>query len=247
MNGQVWTFTLLVLLLVMPALACTVPDVPIIQAPASPTPELAPTLVGDTLSFLIPAHAISLQPGDTVPGTRLTYVGRSGDAYEVSIDGQMALKRIGDSFFWSGMLAPGVYGNYNLRLSTSLFGGLPVGGPVELIIFFPQPFELESSDNLDSYLHYSNVVMEYKVPVGSAVPGTMLVFEGIETQGIGNQARKLARFGGMRGYPNIAVGDSLVWTGQLRENVVVQYNLRVLSLIESNIHLVGTGEIWITN
>jgi hypothetical protein len=245
----IWTFTFLIFLLALPVLACTVPvpDIPLNLAPASPTPELAPTPEGDTLSFLMPAHAITLRPGESVPGTRLMYVGRSDDAYEVSIDGSTVPKRQGDSFFWSGVVAPGVYGNYNLRLTTSLFGGLPVAGPVELVVLYPNPLELTSSENLDTRLHYNNIVLDYRVPVGSAIPGTMLHFEGIETQGLGDRANELARLGGRDGYPYIAVGDSLVWIGKLRENVAIRYNLRVLSLDESIIHLVGTGELWITN
>ena len=247
LNKQIWTFSFLIFLLALPALACTVPDIPFGLAPASPTPELVPTSVGDTLSFVKPAHAITLQPGESVPGTQLMYVGRSGDAYEVSIKGATVLKRMGDSFFWSGVVAPGVYGNYNLRLTTSLFGGLPVAGPVELVVLYPDPLELTSSEDLDTRLHYNNIVLDYRVPVGSAIPGTMLYFEGMEIQGIGDRANELARLSGRDGYPYIAVGDSLVWTGKLRENVAIHYNLRVLSLDESIIHLVGTGELWITN
>lgn len=241
---------ILIILLLLPALACsipTLPKVPFIFPEEPAPPDLVPTPVGDTLSFLAPAYAINMEQGKTVPGTRLTYVGRSGDSYEVTIDGLTALKRRGDSFFWSGVVAPGVYGNYNLRLSTSLFGGVPVVGPVELIIFNPNPFELASGEDPDAWLHYGNLVMDYTVPAGNSVPGTTIVFEGMETQGIGNQSTELARLRGLSGYPKIAVGDSLVWMGKLRENVIVRYNLRALSFDERNIHLLGTGEIWILN
>ena len=250
MKSQVWAIPCLFFLLMLPVLACStpaIPDIPFIGPSGTATPDLPPTPVSDTLSFLVPAYAINLDPGETVPGTRLTYIGRSGDAFEASIDGLTATKRTGDSFFWSGVVAPGVYGNYNLRLTTSLFGGLPVAGPVELIIFNFEPFELVSTDDPDARLHYSNLIMDYTVPVGVAVPGTTLTFEGLETQGIGNQSGKLAHFSGLLGYPNIAVGDSLVWMGRLRENVIVRYNLRALSFDERNIHLVGTGDIWILN
>lgn len=241
---------ILFVMLGLPALACSTPAVPDIPFINSSNPEignLPPTPVGDTISFLVPAYAINLDPGETVPGTRLTYVGRSGDDYEASIDGLTALKRTGDSLYWSGVVAPGVFGNYNLRLTTAIFGGLPVAGPVELIVFNPEPFELASDAEPDTFLHYGNLVMDYKVPVGVAVPGTTLFFEGVETQGIGDQSSQLARFRGLQGYPNIAVGDSLVWMGRLRENVLVRYNLRALSFDERAIHLVGTGDLWILN
>ena len=250
MRSQVWAIAFFFILLVLPALACStpaIPEIPFVGPSESTSPDIPPTPMGDTISYLSPAYAINLDPGETVPGTRLTYMGKSGDAFEVSIDGLTALKRTGDSFFWSGVVAPGVFGNYNLRLTTSLFGGLPVAGPVELIVFNPEPFELTSSEASDARLHYGNLVMDYTVPAGAAVPGTTLFFEGVEGEGIGEQSSKLARFRGLPGYPNLAVGDSLVWMGRLRENVVVRNNLRVLSFDERNIHLVGTGEMWILN
>jgi hypothetical protein len=246
-KGQVWTFTSFFIILALAALACSapaIPNIPFIQSDSS-TSGLSPTPPGDTLTYLSPAYAINLDPGETIPGTRMTYVGRSNDAYEVSIDGQNGLKRSGDSFFWSGPVAPGVYANYKLRLTASIFGGLPVAGPVELVVFNPEPFELDGSLEPDAYLHFGNLFMDYTVPAGLAVPGTTLRYEGVEVQGIGDQSSQLARFQGLPGYPNIAVGDSLVWTGSLRENVIVRYSLRALSFDERNVHLVGTGEMWI--
>jgi hypothetical protein len=223
------------------------PDIPF-AVPSEPDQgDLPPTPVGDTLSFLVPAYAINLDPGETVPGTRLTYDGRAGDDYQVSINGQTAYKRTGDSFYWSGPIAPGVFANYRLRLTASLFGGLPVAGPVELIVFNPEPIQLANAPEPEAQLHYGNLVVDYRVPAGSPVPGTTLVFEGVEMQGVGDRSSRLARFIGLGEYPNIAVGDSLVWMGRLRDNVVVRYNLRALSFDESVIHLVGTGDLWILN
>ena len=242
--------TFLALMLGSLALACSMPDLPAIPFIQSEEPqpvELLPTPVGDTLAFLVPAYAINLDPGETVPGTRLTYVGRSGSDYEVLIDGQTAFKRTGDSFFWSGVVAPGVFGNYNLRLTASLFGGLPVAGPVEVILFNPEPLELPGDTEPEARLHFGNLVIDYRVPAGVSVPGTTLVFAGVETQGIGEQSKQLARFTGLQGYPNLAVGDSLVWMGRLRDNAIVRYNLRLLSFDENSIHLVGTGDLWILN
>jgi hypothetical protein len=247
MKRKFSSFTLLFLFLLLPVLACSTPAIPFLPAPATPTPEPLPDQIADTLSILSPAYAINLEPGETVPGTGLTYVGRSGDAYEVTIDGLTAAKRPGDSFYWSGVIAPGVFANYNLRLTTSFFGGLPVGGPVELVVLFPQPVEVAGIEGLDIRYQFSNLLLDYKVPARDAVPGTTLIFEGIETQGGSEQGTKLARFSGFNGYPFLAVGDSLVWTGRLRDNVIVRYNLRTLSLDEERIHLVGTGDLWIIN
>ncbi len=241
---------LLVLMLALPALACqipNIPDVPSIPGVVESTPVTSPTPVGDTISYLVPAYALRLKPGDSVPGTQLTYVTQTQDGYEVDIGGQRAIKRTGDSFYWSGVIAPGVFANYNLRITTSVFGRLPVGGPVEVIVLFPQPQALALPDNPEAQLHMSNIVIDYRVPINMSVPGTTLVYQGTEDQGLGNQRTTLARIGGLTGYPNLAVGDSLVWSGLLRDNVAVRYNLRVLTFDEESIRFVGTGELWINS
>ncbi len=244
---------LFILLLMLPVVSCSmpslpsIPNIPFLTDSVQPTPDVGAGQIEDTLALLAPAFATSLQPGETVPGTGLTYVGRSGDAFEVSIDGLNAFKRTGDSFYWSGVIAPGVFANYKLRLTTSFFGGLPVAGPVELLVLFPEPVELSEIGELNEQYHFNNLFVDYKVPVGSQVPGTTLFYEGLEGQGTGDQGNQLARFGGLSGYPYLAVGDSLVWNGRLRDNVLVRYNLRTLSFDEEQIHLVGTGDLWIIN
>ncbi|MDX1414665.1 MAG: hypothetical protein R3293_10770 [Candidatus Promineifilaceae bacterium] len=225
----------------------SLPSLPFFQAPATTTPEPLPDQTVDTLSLFVPAYATSLQPGESVPGTGLQYIGRAGDGYEVSQDGLGATKRTGDSFYWSGVLAPGVFANYNLRLTASIFGGLPVAGPVELIVLFPQPIEGLTVDGLDSKFHFGNLLLDYKVPPGGHVPGTTLVYEGVEYQGGSDQGNKLARFSGLSGYPYLAAGDSLVWSGSLRDNVMARFSLRTVTFDEERIHLVGTGDLWILN
>ncbi len=229
----------LILFLLLPMLACTVPGI------GGGGPAATPTPLGDTLSFLIPAYTANLDPGDTVPGTRLTYVGREGDAYAVTIDGLAATKRTGDSFIWSGVLAPGVYANYNLRLTTSLFGRLPVAGPVEIIVFSPEPEALASLAGLSPALQYNNVVVNYLIPAGRIIPGTTVSYVGQSVQGQGEQAARLAELAGVDGYPYLAIGDSLTWTGKLRPQIAIQYNLRVAAISEDGLRLAGTAEIWI--
>ncbi|MFN2136355.1 MAG: hypothetical protein ACK2UK_10400 [Candidatus Promineifilaceae bacterium] len=236
-------------LLILPALACRMPDIPAVPSipgVVQPTPVASPTPLGDTISYLIPAYAQRLQPGETVPGTQLTYLGDTGNGFEVSIGGQQAVKRAGDSFYWSGVIAPGVFANYNLRLTTGFFGGMPVAGPVELVILFPNPQPLPIVDEPVARMHLGNIVIDYHVPLNHQIPGTTLVYQGLESQGLGNQSTTLARIGGLSGYPNLARGDSLVWTGVLRDNVAVRYSLRAVSFDEESLHVVGTGELWIT-
>jgi hypothetical protein len=208
-------------------------------------PAATPTPLGDTLSFLIPAYAVSLNPGDAVPGTRLRYISRVGDTYQVTIDGLEATKRAGDSFIWNGVLAPGVHGSFNLRLIMAVFGPLNVAGPVTITLFYPAPVEASLPTELSDPLAFSNIVVNYLVPVGRSIPGTTLVYQGLTTQGEVGQTGNLAQLSGLSGYPYLALGDSLVWSGRLRDNVYLRYSLRVASLNENGLRLGGTAQLWI--
>ncbi|MEW5989068.1 MAG: hypothetical protein AB1791_20775 [Chloroflexota bacterium] len=221
------------LLLAFTTLACAVP---LIGGPAeTPVP---PTPMGDTLPFIVPLYSITLDPGDTVPGTHLTYVGQRDDAYDVTIDGLTATKRSGDSFIWRGVIGPGVVAKYNLRIGTAVRGRLLAAGPVELSVLSPTPVELSEIPLADNALHYQNIAVQYVIPQGRAIPGTTLVYEGTAEEGV--------RLSGINGYPYRALGDSLIWIGQLREGSVIRYSLRVASVDEPGLQLVGTAELWVT-
>lgn len=224
---------------VLISLACALPG------STPPGPAATPTPLGDTLTFSIPAYTHNLQPGETVPGTRLTYVERSGDAYKVTIDGLEATKRTGDSFIWSGVVGPGVYADYNLRLTTALLGPLPVIGSVNVTVFYPNPLAIDPLPDLSTALPFHNLVIDYLIPVGRIVPGTSLVYQGIFTQGEGEQQTKLAQLSGLTGYPYLAVGDSLQWRGQLLSNVYIEYNLRVMSVNEDGLRVAGVANLWV--
>jgi hypothetical protein len=170
----------------------------------------------------------------------LTYVNRDGDVYQVTIDGLAATKRVGDSFNWRGVLAPGVIGNYNLRVSPTILGNnLLTAGQVRLFILNPIAVELANDFQVNqSILRFSNIGVDYKIPLGGQVPGTNLTFTGFDDQG--------AELSGTSGYPFRSVGDSLFWTGRLRGNVVIRNSLRVVAISDEELHLLGTAELWIT-
>jgi hypothetical protein len=73
--------------------------------------------------------------------------------------------------------------------------------------------------------------------VGQTIPGTTLVYAGETDQG--------AAFSGTAQYPYRALGDSLIWLGQLRGNVYVRHNLRVVTYSANSLTLGGTAEIWV--
>lgn len=240
MKQHDWAIFSFVGLLALAALACTIPGTSPSAPPNTPTP------MGDTLSFSMPAYTYNMEPGSTIPGTQLEYVGPTQDGYEVRIDGQSAIKRIGDSFLWSGVIAPSVYGNYNLRLTTEIFGSLPVAGNVEIVVFNPEPTELTATGEILAQQYYNNIVINYVIPAGREIPGTPMTYVGITTQGTGDQATTLAQLSGTTGYPYLAVGDSLVWQGQLRDNVIIRYDLRAASIDETDgLRLLGTAELWV--
>ena len=234
---------IIIVLLALASLACNASNFPGLAGTVTPPP--LPTPLSDTISFSIPSYSTRLQVGESVPGTRLEYVGRGENTYNVRIDGQDAIKRAGDSFVWSGVVAPGVLGKFNLRLATAILGGLPVAGPIDLIIFNPEPAALEETIQPEGALHFHSILIDYTIPLNAPIPGTALTYEGIEGIGLGEQVTQLARLGGTAGYPNLAVGDSFVWYGRLRDNVILRLNLRVISYQADRLRLAGTAELWI--
>ncbi len=195
-----------------------------------------------TFSIIPPAYTISMNPGEKVPGAPLEYVGQEGDTYRVRIDGQELLKRTGDSFAWSGIIAPGVHGDYNLRLTSALLGPLPVTGGVKFTILGWQPVATAAVPQLPEALTFSNILLEHNLAVGETMRASTLQYLGPAT--IGTQ--EYAQFSGLNGPANYAQGDSITWVGQLRDNVYVRYILRVITFDEDNARLAGTAELWFT-
>ncbi|MCI0399420.1 MAG: hypothetical protein L0332_29300 [Chloroflexi bacterium] len=202
---------------------------------STPTPEVAPS---NLLIYVLPVYAITLEPGQTVPGTGLHYVDKQGDVFNVTIDGVLAPKRFGDSFAWQGVIAPGVIAEYDLRLSPTFIGNsLVAAGRVEISVLNPIPVEASNVGVSADARYFGNIEIVYNVAKGQQMQGTTLVYEGQTDQG--------AQFTGISGYPYRAVGDSLVWEGRLRGNVTVRYNLRVLGLDSEAVRLAGTAELWV--
>lgn len=223
----------LLLVFCLTALACTIPGTGSEETAVTPTP------VGDSMTFLIPAYTYSLEPGDTVPGSQLQYVGKTGDLHDVKIDGEPAQKRVGDSFIWNGIVAPGVFAKYNLRLAPDFLGPLPVAGPVEVTVLNPVAAPLPAMPDWPTAIRYNNIVMAHNVPAGWTIPGTTLVYDGVSTQGQIDSARLT----GLAGHPLFALGDSITWIGSLQDNVAIRYTFRVVNFNENTLQLGGTAEL----
>ena len=199
-----------------------------------------PTPMGDTLTWLVSSYNIELLAGQHVPGTQLYYLRQRDNAYDVSIDGQTIQKRPGDSFAWRGVVAPGVYGVYNLRLQPVYLSTLQVLGRVALPLFTPKPVEASSLAGVTPPVYIPSAWVDYRVPPQRAIPGTTYVYLGLSGEFV-----QLARAGG-GALPLYAKGDTLVWQGQLRENVTVRYDL-VIGSAESDgtLNLRGSAALWI--
>jgi hypothetical protein len=233
MRHSLKTLAGFLLVFLLMAMACTIPGTNSEQSAVTPTPE------GDSTTFLIPAYTYSLEPGETVPGSQLKYVGKTGDLHDVTIDGEPAQKRVGDSFIWNGIVAPSVFAKYNLRLAPDFLGPLPVAGTVEVTVLNPVATPLNAMPEWPDAIRYNNIVMAYNVPVGWTIPGTTLVYDGVSTQGEVDSARLT----GLTGHPLFALGDSITWIGTLQENVAIRYTFRVVNFSENSLQLGGTAEM----
>lgn len=225
------------ILLLGVTLACTLPTVPTIGGPQPTT-----TPIGSALEFWSPTYTAALAPGESVPGARLEYVGlEENRVYNVRIDGQPLVKRSGDSFYWNGVVAPGVIGDYTLRIGAELLGELQAAGPLRMSILNPVPIEVTTLPVDSTYWNFRNFVVDYRMPLGHTIPGTPIVFSGTQQQG----ENLLATLSGSANYTRLAFGDSLVYNGQLLDNTFVRYSLRVSGIDEDELRLTGTAELWI--
>ena len=231
-----WIF---ICLLVLSTLACSIslPDLSSVPVIGDPTAVPSPTPEGDSITFRTLTYRISLSEGESVPGTGLRFIGKRDNGFDITIDGLPTFKRSGDSFPWRGVVAPGVVGVYDLRLTTTLLGELIAVGPVQVTILNPAPLELNNTQPTPAVYEFEELLIDYLVPVGRLIPGTTLTYLGQTEQG--------AQLSGTLGYPYLQQADSLTWTGQLRSNVILRYDLRVTSISETGLRLVGTAKLWV--
>lgn len=228
---QVFKPFLAVVLLLATTLSCALPG-----TRGTPTPRPAPTPEGDVITFSAP-YTFELAPGRAIPGTQIVYIQASNDLYEFSINGLQSYRQLGDSLAWRGIIAPGVMGDYRLRLQSSFRDPLLAEGDVTLTVFNPGPVEIPPTQTPPGDIYFSGIDVHYAVPVDRRIPGTTLVYVG--------EQNEVAELSGTAGYPFFALDDSLLWSGKLRENIYLRYNVRINNLDEAWLELQGTAEIWI--
>ncbi len=175
---------------------------------------------------------LTIKRGEKLPYAGISYLGLGPHGAEVLIGGQKAVKQRGDSLDWEGALLPGV----ELRLQTRVINfddrAISSVGIFTIRISEPEPFPAPPPK--EAPLKFTAPVV-YRVNKGGWIPGTTIRYGGKEAEG--------AKFDGVEGYPYRKVGDSLVWTGRIKEKVYLVLNLRVIRYDESSAVLSGTAEI----
>ncbi len=205
-------------------------------------PELSdlPALLNEpgTVAFNGPLER-RLRVGERLPGTNIQLVSVSAESVEFTIDGLRSVRVVGDSLDYDGAwLVDGGAAvgetTYNVRLRIYRLGSGSVraAGVHQLRVANAQPIEREVAidDGAEDDVGYgteSDATVQFPFTVGAApgepFPGTTLGYAGEDEAG--------ATLSGLPAgdYPYRRTGDSLRWSGTLREDVTARYNLRLLS------------------
>ena len=188
----------------------------------------------ETLTYSSPVE-IGIAQGEFLPGTDIQYTGKSDKGAHVSIGGQQALKKAGDSLNWQGDLVEGVAADLKLRVVFITEDKLHVAGTAEITIANPTPQSAPANELAP--IHYK-LPVAHRVKKGAAIPGTVFIYAGKTEQG--------AHLANMEGYPYREVGDSIVWNAQLRDGVWVELNLRTAVITDNTLGVAGTADLWIS-
>jgi hypothetical protein len=177
---------------------------------------------------------VSVDRGEYLPGTDIQYVGKTEQGAQVSIGGQDAIKKLGDSLDWRGDMASGVSVDQTLRVALITDESLHNVGTVRVIVTNPQ---VEPGPvNQSAPVHYK-LPVGYHVETGSTIPGTTLTYRGKTDEG--------AELGNVEGYPYRKIGDSITWQGKLRQGVWLELGLRTMLVTDDQLDVVGTADLWI--
>jgi hypothetical protein len=170
--------------------------------------------------------------GQTLDGTDIRYVGYSGKGAEVTIGGQPAIKKIGDSLDWKGSPVAGVEVALAQRVLLANAQRLMAVGTVKITVHDVAPAAAQFPDKpLYSY----KVAVTYNVRRGATIPGTLISYEGKTDQG--------AKLGGVSGYPYRKLGDSIGWEGRLRDNAYLDMTVRVIAYTDDFIQVGGLATV----
>jgi len=183
------------------------------------------------LSYSGPVN-ITLKKGETLPLTEITYIGPGPQGAEVLIKGQKAIKQKGDSLDWESTPLPGV--ELKIRTRIISFDSTALRSVGIFTINVSEPSPVPTLPPQKATFKFTAPV-GYTVKKGDGIPGTTIKYAGKDSEG--------AKFEGVEGYPYRKAGDSLVWTGKLKEGLYLELNVRVVHYDEKAVTLGGTAAI----
>jgi len=178
----------------------------------------------------------NIRAGQTLPGTDIKYIGKTEQGAQMSIGGQTAVKRALDSLTWHGDAAPGANVSLSLRVLTFDSQSLDAGGTAKVVLTSVKPQAVSPTSLPKDALTFKGIV-NYDVPQGKTIPGTLITYEGKTPDG--------AKLGGIEGYALRKEADSILWTGRLADKVFLGLDLRVVFITDSSLRTTGTATLYI--
>lgn len=187
---------------------------------------------GEGLTYVLVSD-VTVEVGESVPGTTLQYLGSGERGAHVTIDGQESWKRVGDSLDWSGDLAPCAASDLSLRILSYNDESMHLVGTTTIAVEAPEP--REGGTVKTSPVTYGGLVA-YGVPVGSVIPGSTIRYEGPTADG--------AELAGVEGYPYRKAGDSIHWEGTVCPDVHLSLEVRLVQFDEEAMRVAGVVNLW---
>lgn len=187
------------------------------------------------LTYSFPT-TLAIKMGNSLPGTDIRYERMSDQGAYVTIKGQQALKRQGDSLDWNGSLGSGVTADLKLRIVLYNENELRLVGTAKIVVDGIAP--KQGSIPTSSTIEFSGPIA-YGLAKGAYLPGTTLTYVGSAADG--------AQMGGVEGYPYRKVGDSIFWEGSLRNGVYLRLDARVVQFDNEGLRVTGLATIWISS
>jgi len=187
----------------------------------------------EEITYQLPTK-ITVGIGQVVPGTDIRYDRLAEQGAYLTIQGQEALKRKGDSLEWSGNPSAGVAVDLSLRVVWFTESEIHLAGTAKIVVDGVSP--REGAIATISEIKYTGPVA-YGLAKGAVLPGSSLTYEGESDDG--------AKLGGLSGYPYRRAGDSIFWEGTLRDGVSIRIDVRVVQYDAKGLRVGGLVTLWI--
>jgi hypothetical protein len=201
-----------------------------------PDLDSLPVFAGEpgTVVFRGPSER-RINVGEPIPGTDILLVAINDEGAEFQIAGMRSTRVVGDSLDFDGSwpTAPDV--DYNVRLRIYYVGssGVRAAGVHQLRVRNTQPVEAPSSANGESM----------RFPFATSTDSGQQF--GAMTLGYVGSTERGGEISGLPSgdYPYRKVGDSVKWSGQLRPDIGVTYNLRMVNFASGSAQLGGVAVV----